>query len=167
MARCTVERLMREDGLAGAVRGKVKRTTIADPAGPRARDLVRRDFAPLAPDRLWVADITYVSTWAGWVYVAFVIDAFARRIIGWRCGRARPTQLVLDALEQAVWTRDGAGSSWIPLWRIRIAGRRVDSSDRRNTSIMEVFDGSWPEAEAGSSVSRADPVAWTPGGGLA
>ena len=65
VARCTVERLMREDGLAGAVRGKVKRTTIADPAGPRARDLVRRDFAPLAPDRLWVADITYVSTWAG------------------------------------------------------------------------------------------------------
>jgi len=63
VARCTVERLMREDGLSGAVRGKVKRTTIAGPAGPRATDLVRRDFTPLAPDRLWVADITYVSTW--------------------------------------------------------------------------------------------------------
>ena len=99
VARCTVERLMREDGLTGAVRGKVKRTTIADPAGPRARDLVRRDFAPLAPDRLWVADITYVSTWSGWVYVAFVIDAYARRIIGWRCGSSMSTQLVLDALE--------------------------------------------------------------------
>jgi putative transposase len=111
VARCTVERLMREDGLAGAVRGKVKRTTIADPAGPRARDLVRRDFAPLAPDRLWVADITYVSTWSGWVYVAFVIDAFARRIIGWRCGSSMSTQLVLDALEQAVWTREREGHS--------------------------------------------------------
>ena len=111
VARCTVERLMREDGLAGAVRGKVKRTTIADPGGPRARDLVRRDFAPLAPDRLWVADITYVSTWAGWVYVAFVIDAFARRIIGWRCGSSMTTQLVLDAREQAVWTREREGRS--------------------------------------------------------
>jgi len=111
VARCTVERLMRDEGLHGAVRGKVKRTTIADPAAPRARDLVRRDFAPLAPDRLWVADITYVSTWSGWVYVAFVIDAFARRIIGWRCGSSMTTQLVLDALEQAVWTRQRDGRS--------------------------------------------------------
>ena len=86
VARCTIERLMRQEGLAGAVRGKVKRTTIPDPTAERARDLVRRDFAPVAPDRLWVADITYVSTWSGWVYVAFVIDAYARRIIGWRCG---------------------------------------------------------------------------------
>ncbi|WP_141846117.1 IS3 family transposase [Lapillicoccus jejuensis] len=109
VARCTVERLMRQEGLAGAVRGKVKRTTIPDPQGPRARDLVRRDFAPLAPDRLWVADFTYVSTWAGWAYVAFVIDAFARRIIGWRCGSSMSTQLVLDALEQAVWSREREG----------------------------------------------------------
>jgi putative transposase len=109
VARCTVERLMRQEGLAGAVRGKVKRTTIADPTAPRARDLVRRDFTPAAPDRLWVADITYVSTWSGWVYVAFVVDAFARRIIGWRCGSSMSTQLVLDALEQAVWTRQREG----------------------------------------------------------
>ena len=101
VARCTVERLMRQEGLAGAVRGKVKRTTIPDPTAERARDLVRRDFAPRAPDRLWVADITYVSTWSGWVYVAFVIDAYARRILGWRCGSTMSTQLVLDALEQA------------------------------------------------------------------
>ena len=100
---------MRQEGLAGAVRGKVKRTTIADPTAPRARDLVRRDFTPAAPDRLWVADITYVSTWSGWVYVAFVVDAFARRIIGWRCGSSMSTQLVLDALEQAVWTRQREG----------------------------------------------------------
>ena len=81
VARCTLERLMRADGLVGVMRGKVKRTTIADPAAERARDLVARDFSPAAPDRLWVADMTYVSTWSGWVYVAFVIDAFARRIL--------------------------------------------------------------------------------------
>ena len=111
VARCTVERLMRQEGLAGAVRGKVKRTTIPDRTAERARDLVRRDFAPRAPDRLWVADITYVSTWSGWVYVAFVIDAYARRILGWRCGSTMSTQLVLDALEQPVWTRQRTGAS--------------------------------------------------------
>jgi putative transposase len=110
VARCTVERLMRAAGLAGAVRGKAKRTTIPDPAAERARDLVNRDFAPQAPDRLWVADMTYVSTWSGWVYVGFVIDAFARRILGWRCGTSMSTQLVLDALEQAVWTRQRTGA---------------------------------------------------------
>ena len=111
VARCTVERLMRAAGLAGAVRGKVRRTTIADPAGQRAADLVGRRFAPAAPDRLWVADITYVSTWSGWVYVAFVTDAYARRIVGWRTGTSMSTQLVLDALEQAVWTRQREGST--------------------------------------------------------
>jgi putative transposase len=111
VARCTVERLMRADGLHGAVRGKVKRTTIPDPAAERARDLVNRNFAPAAPDRLWVADITYVSTWSGWVYVAFVVDAYARRILGWRCSTSMTTQLVLDALEQAVWTRQRTGAS--------------------------------------------------------
>ena len=101
-------------GLAGAVRGKVKRTTIADPAAERARDLVRRNFAPLAPDRLWVADLTYVSTWSGWVYVAFVIDAYARRILGWRTATTMTTELVLDAVEQAIWTRDRAGCTTWP-----------------------------------------------------
>lgn len=102
---------MRAQGLRGAVRGQAKRTTIADPAADRARDLVGRDFNPTAPDQLWVADITYVSTWSGWVYVAFVIDAFARRVLGWRTGTSMTTQLGLDALEQAVWTRDRAGSN--------------------------------------------------------
>jgi putative transposase len=111
VARCTVERLMKAAGLVGAVRGKVKRTTIADPAAERARDLVKRNFAPASPDRLWVADITYVSTWSGWVYVAFVVDAYARRILGWRCGSSMTTQLVLDALEQAVWTRQRTGAA--------------------------------------------------------
>jgi putative transposase len=111
VGRCTVERLMRTGGLRGAIRGRVKRTTIADPAADRAGDLVQRRFAPAAPDRLWVADITYVPTWSGWVYVAFVVDAFARRIIGWRTGTSMSTQLVLDALEQAVWTRQRDGVS--------------------------------------------------------
>jgi putative transposase len=111
VARCTVERLMRAEGLQGVRRGKVKRTTIADPAGARAADLVQRHFAPAAPDRLWVADLTYVSTWSGWVYVAFVTDAYARRILGWRCGTSMSTQLVLDALEQAIWTRNRTGAS--------------------------------------------------------
>ena len=110
VARCTVERLMKAAGLHGAVRGKVKRTTIADPAADRARDLVGRNFTPAAPDRLWVADITYVSTWSGWVYVAFVVDAYARRVLGWRTGTSMRTELVLDALEQAIWTRQRAGA---------------------------------------------------------
>jgi putative transposase len=111
VARCTVERLMRQLGLHGAVRGKVKRTTIADPAIPLPEDLVQRRFAPAAPDRLWVADLTYVSTWSGWVYVAFVVDAYARRILGWRTGTAMTTQLVLDAVEQAIWTRARGGQA--------------------------------------------------------
>lgn len=110
VARCTVERLMRAAGLVGVRRGVVKRTTVADPAGNRPADLVGRRFAPAAPDRLWVADITYVSTWSGWVYVAFVTDAYARRILGWRCGTTMTTQLVLDALEQAIWTRRRTGA---------------------------------------------------------
>jgi putative transposase len=109
VARCTVERLMGELGLRGAVRGRIKRTTIADPACERPADLVGRRFAPAAPNRLWVADITYVSTWSGWVYVAFVVDAYARRIIGWRTSTSMTTALVLDAIEHAIWTRERAG----------------------------------------------------------
>jgi putative transposase len=111
VARCTVERLMRRAGLHGAVRGRAKRTTIPDPTAERPRDLVRRNFAPLAPDRLWVADLTYVSTWSGWVYVAFVVDAYARRILGWRTATTMTTGIVLDAVEQAIWTRTRAGIS--------------------------------------------------------
>jgi putative transposase len=109
VARCTVERLMKVLGLAGARRGKAKRTTIADPAAARAKDLVSRDFAPLAPNRLWVADFTYVSTQAGWVYVAFVIDAYARRILGWKVSASMTTDLVLAAINQAIFTRKREG----------------------------------------------------------
>ena len=111
VARCTVERLMRGAGLVGVRRGKTKRTTIADPAAQRAADLVQRRFAALVPDRWWGADITYVSTWSGWVYVALVTDAYARRILGWRVAITMNTQLVLDALEQAIWTRERSGQS--------------------------------------------------------
>jgi putative transposase len=109
VARCTVERLMKSLGLQGVRRGKVKRTTIADAAAHRPRDLVQRRFGPLAPNLLWVADITYVSTWSGWVYVAFVTDAYARRILGWRTSTSMSTQLVLDAIEHAIWTRGRHG----------------------------------------------------------
>ena len=109
IARCTVERLMSELGLEGAVRGKVKRTTISDPKAPKPLDLVDRNFAPLAPDRLWVADFTYVSTWSGWCYTAFVIDAYARRILGWSVATTMTSQFVVDAVEQAIWTRGREG----------------------------------------------------------
>jgi putative transposase len=109
IARCTVERLMAELGLAGVVRGKVKRTTISDPRAPKPHDLVNRNFRPLAPDRLWVADFTYVSTWSGWCYTAFVIDAYARRILGWSVATTMTSQLVVDAVDQAVWTRHRDG----------------------------------------------------------
>jgi len=109
VARCTVERLMAQLGLAGAVRGKARRTTLADPAAARPADLVSRQFAPPAPNRLWVADLTYVSTWSGFAYVAFVIDAYARRILGWRVAATMATTMVLDSIEQAIWTRTQEG----------------------------------------------------------
>ena len=105
VARCTVERLMRQMGLHGAVRGKETRTTIADKATPCPADKVNRQFRAPQPDRLWLADFTYVATWQGFVYVAFIIDAFARRIVGWRASRTAHADFVLDALEQALHDR--------------------------------------------------------------
>ena len=105
VARCTVERLMRQMGLEGVVRGKKVRTTMADEAAFRPADLVERDFTAVRPNQLWVADLTYVATWAGFVYVAFVIDVFSRMIVGWRVSRWLCSDLALDALEQALWAR--------------------------------------------------------------
>ncbi len=105
VARCTVERLMRAEGLAGAVRGRKVRTTLPGKDGRRAGDLVNRDFRAAGPDRLWVADFTYVPCWAGTVYVAFCVDAFSRRILGWKASTSRHTSLVLDVVEQALWQR--------------------------------------------------------------
>ena len=105
VARCTVARLMRDMGLHGAIRGKPVRTTISDKAAPCPLDHVNRQFHAPAPDRLWLADFTYVATWTGFVYVAFVIDAYARRIVGWRASRTAHAHFVLDALEQALHDR--------------------------------------------------------------
>jgi putative transposase len=105
VARCTVERLMDEMGLQGVIRGKPVRTTVSDKAAPCPLDHVNRQFHAPAPDRLWLSDFTYVATWAGFVYVAFVIDAYARRIVGWRASRTAHAGFVLDALEQALHER--------------------------------------------------------------
>ena len=105
IARCTVARLMRSLGFQGVIRGRPVRTTIADKAAPCPLDHVNRQFRAPAPNRLWVSDFTYVSTWAGFVYVAFVIDTYARRIVGWRVSRTAHASFVLDALEQALHDR--------------------------------------------------------------
>ena len=105
MAKCTVERLMRTIGLAGIRRGKTCITTISNPKTPCPLDKVNREFRVGRPNALWVVDITYVHTWAGFVYVAFVIDAFARRIVGWKTSTTATADFVLDALEQAIHAR--------------------------------------------------------------
>ncbi len=105
VARCTVERLMRRLGLRGVRRGKVVRTTISDTKAPCPLDKVNRQFKADRPNQLWVSDFTYVSTWQGWLYVAFVVDVFARRIVGWRVSSSMTTDFVLDALEQALYAR--------------------------------------------------------------
>jgi putative transposase len=105
VARCTVERLMRTLGLEGVRRGKTRRTTTPDETATRPADLVDRDFGAQRPNQLWVADLTYVATWSGFVYVALVIDAFSRFIVGWQASRSLRTDLALDALEMAIWRR--------------------------------------------------------------
>ncbi|KAF0102011.1 MAG: ISStmaD5 transposase B [bacterium] len=105
VARCTVERLMRQQGLRGVIRGKVVRTTVSDAKAACPLDRVNRQFQAERPNQLWVSDFTYVSTWQGWLYVAFVIDVFARRIVGWRVSSSMHTDFVLDALEQALYAR--------------------------------------------------------------
>jgi putative transposase len=107
VARCTVERLMGELHLEGARRGKTRRTTTPDAATVRPADLVERDFSASRPNQLWVADLTYVATWSGLVYVALVVDAFSRFLVGWQASRSLRTDLALDALEMAVWQRHG------------------------------------------------------------
>ena len=120
VARCTVERLMRQLGLAGRTRGKKRRTTIPDEGAAAHPDRVERRFVASAPNRLWIADITYVATWSGFAYTAFVTDVFSRRIVGWRVATTLRTDLALDALEMAIWSRrqnlDGTGAPLRP-WR--------------------------------------------------
>ena len=161
VARCTVERLMTELGLTGAVRGKVKRTTIADPAAARPADLVQRRFAPPAPNRLWAADLTYVSTWSGFAYVAFVTDAYARRILGWRVASTMATAMVLDGIEQAIWTRQREGLFDLKmLYTIQIedlnthrsgslSGSRKPASSRRLVRSAAPTITRWPRRSTG------------------
>lgn len=109
VARCTVERVMRDNGLVGARRDKRFVTTRPDPAAARPADLVQRNFRASRPNELWVVDFTYVATWSGMAFSAFVSDVFSRRIVGWRTSASMPTELPLDALEMALWTRDRDG----------------------------------------------------------
>jgi len=149
VARCTVERLMRANKLAGVVRGKTRRTTIAaESAAGRPADLVQRDFHAAAPNRRWVADITYVATWSGFVYIAFVSDLFSRRIVGWRASTSLRTDLALDALEQALWHRNREGAD--------VAGL-VHHSDRGVQYLSIRYSERLAEAGALASVgSRGD-----------
>ncbi|WP_260697039.1 IS3 family transposase [Streptomyces sp. 130] len=110
VARCTVARLMRDLGLQGVRRGRGIRTTVRDDGHDRADDLLERDFTASRPNERWVADFTYVATWSGIVYVAFVVDVFSRAIVGWSAATSKPAKLVLDALDMALWRRDRAGN---------------------------------------------------------
>ncbi len=107
VARCTVERLMRELGIEGVRRGKTRRTTTPEETAPRPADLVERNFSAARPNELWVADLTYVATWSGFVYVAFIVDVYSRFIVGWQTSRSLRTDLAIDALEMAIWHRRG------------------------------------------------------------
>ncbi len=144
-ARCTVERLMRDLGLRGVVRGKTRRTTTPDEAAPRPADLVERNFSATRPNQLWVADLSYVATWSGFVYASFVIDAYSRFIVGWQTSRSLRTDLALDALEMAIWSR-----------RERLDGL-VHHSDRGSQYLAIRYTERLAEAGAVTSVgSRGD-----------
>jgi putative transposase len=145
VARCTVERLMRELHLEGVRRGKAQRTTTSEQAGSRPADLVERNFSATRPNQLWVADLTYVATWSGFVYVALVIDAFSRFLVGWQASRSLRTDLALDALEMAIWRRQA------PLEGL------VHHSDRGSQYLAIRYTERLAEAGAVTSVgSRGD-----------
>ena len=155
-ARCTVERLMQQMGLQGAVRGRRFKTTIADEAATRPADLVNREFVATRPNELWVADLTYVATWRGFVYVAVVIDVFARRIVGWRVSSSLRTDLALDALEQALYARPAIdqlvhhsdrGSQYLS---IRYTDRLADAGiDPSVGSVGDSYDNALAESVIG------------------
>ena len=186
IARCTVERLMRKLGIQGVRRGKVVRTTVSDTKAPCPRDRVNRQFKAERPNQLWVSDFTYVSTWQGWLYVAFVIDVYARRIVGWRVSRSMHTQFVLDALEQALYARhagrDGdlvhhsdRGSQYVSVrYSERLAEAGIEPSvgskgDSYDNALAETINGlykaevihrrPWPTCEA-VEMATLEWVAW-------
>ena len=157
VARCTVERLMRKLGIAGAVRGKTVRTTVSDASAPCPKDKVNRQFRAGRPNQLWVTDFTYVSTWQGWLYVAFVIDVYARRIVGWRVSRSMQTDFVLGALEQALYARrpergelichSDRGSQYVSIrYSERLTGAGIEPSvgskgDSYDNALAETING--------------------------
>lgn len=156
VAKCTVERLMAQLNIQGVVRGKPCKTTIPDEAAARPEDLVNRHFVAERPNQLWVADITYVPTWSGFVYVAFVVDVFSRYIVGWRVTRSLHTDLVLDALEQAIWARgkptglthhSDRGSQYLSIrYTERLAEAGIDASvgskgDSYDNAMAETING--------------------------
>ena len=186
IARCTVERLMKRLVLQGARRGKVVRTTISDMKAPCPLDRVNRQFKADRPNQLWVSDFTYVSTWQGWLYVAFVIDVYARRIVGWRVSSSMHTDFVLDALEQALYDRqpqrDGAlthhsdrGSQYVSIrYSERLAEAGIEPSvgskgDSYDNALAETINGlykaevihrrSWPTRES-VELATLKWVAW-------
>jgi transposase InsO family protein len=187
VARCTVARLMRQRGLRGVRRGQAVRTTVPNLAAPCPRDRVNRQFRAERPNQLWVADFTYVSTWQGFVYVAFIIDVFARRIVGWRVSRSMRTDFVLDALEQALYARqpqgDDAlihhsdrGSQYVSIrYSERLAEAGIEPSvgstgDSYDNALAETLNGlykaevihrcgPWKTAEA-VELATLDWVAW-------
>jgi transposase InsO family protein len=156
VARCTVERLMKRLGIQGVRRGRKCWTTISDDTLARPADLVNRQFIAMRPNQLWVADITHVATWSGFVYVAFVIDVFSRHIVGWRVSRSLHTDLVLDALEQALWSRtkteglihhSDRGSQYLSIrYTERLAEADIDASvgsvgDSYDNALAETING--------------------------
>ena len=186
VARCSVERLMRGQGLRGARRGKVMRTTISDTKAPCPLDRVNRQFKAERPNQLWVSDFTYVSTWQGWLYVAFVIDVYARRIVGWRVSSSMHTDFVLDALEQALYARqperDGAlihhsdrGSQYVSIrYSERLSEAGIEPSvgskgDSYDNALAETINGlykaevihrrSWPTRES-VELATLEWVSW-------
>lgn len=156
VARCTVERLMRKLGIRGVIRGKGYKTTVVDDACERPADLVERAFTASAPNQLWVADITYVATWRGPVYAAFVIDVYSRMIVGWRVWNSLKTDLVLDALEQALYARTGTeglvhhsdrGSQYLSIrYTERLAEAGIESSVG---SVGDSYDNAMAESIIG------------------
>ena len=186
VARCTVERLMRQMGLKGVVRGRTVKTTHSNPATPCPEDRVNRLFHADRPNALWVSDFTYVSTWQGFVYVAFVVDVYARRIVGWKVSATAHTDFVLDALEQALHARRGAddqtlihhsdrGSQYVSIrYTERLAEAGIEASvgsvgDSYDNALAETINGlykaevihrrSWKSREA-VELATLDWVDW-------
>ena len=186
IARCTEERLMKRLGLQGVRRGKVVRTTISDLKAPCPLDRVNRQFKADRPNQLWVSDFTYVSTWQGWLYVAFVIDVYARRIVGWRVSSSMHTDFVLDALEQALYARQpergdalihhsDRGSQYVSIrYTERLAQAGIEPSvgskgDSYDNALAETINGlykaevihrrSWPTRES-VELATLEWVSW-------